>query len=53
MTNDLVAPACACAMWRSLYAGLRIFRDDLAAHISIENDILFARFAPSAMRRSH
>ena len=53
MSGDLVAPACACATWQSLYAGLRIFRDDLTAHIHIENDILFTRFAPSAVRRAH
>lgn len=49
MTGDLVAPACACATWRALYAGLRVFRDDLADHIRIENDILFARFARAAV----
>lgn len=49
MTRDLVPPACACATWRALYAGLRVFRDDLATHIQIENDILFARFARAAV----
>ncbi len=49
MTGDLVPPACACTTWRALYAELRVFRDDLAHHIHIENDILFARFARAAM----
>jgi len=50
MTGDLTPPPVACATWRELYAALRVFRDDLRHHIHIENDILFARAAPAAMR---
>lgn len=42
LTNDLTPPAAACNTWRALYDGLRTFRDDLMAHIQLENDVLFA-----------
>ncbi len=40
-------PADACGSWRSLYAGVEKFADDLATHIRIENEILFPRFMES------
>ncbi|WP_341906297.1 iron-sulfur cluster repair protein YtfE [Polaromonas sp. YR568] len=49
LTNDITAPATACTTWRALYAGLRVFRTDLVAHIHTENNILFERFAPAAV----
>lgn len=45
LTRDITPPAGACATWRALYAGLRTLREDLLAHIDIENNKLFARFA--------
>lgn len=50
LSNGMQAPLDACATWRTLYAGLRTFRDDLLAHIALENEELFERFAPAAAR---
>lgn len=44
MTHDLTPPAHACGSWRALYHGTSVFFDDLAAHIALENDVLFPRF---------
>ncbi|NUN67973.1 iron-sulfur cluster repair di-iron protein [Pseudanabaena biceps] len=44
LTGNLVEPADACGSWRRLYAGCRKFRDDLEAHIMLENTVLFPRF---------
>lgn len=41
LTHDMTLPEGACATWQALYQGLRTFRDDLDAHIQLENDILF------------
>ena len=49
LTGDITPPRGACTTWRALYAGLRVFRDDLVQHIHTENNILFERFAPAAM----
>ena len=49
LTQDITAPRGACTTWRALYTGLRAFRDDLVAHIHIENNILFERFSPAAV----
>lgn len=49
LTADITAPPGACTTWRTLYAGLRTFRDDLLAHIRTENDLLFERFARTAV----
>ncbi|MES2785854.1 MAG: hemerythrin domain-containing protein [Pseudomonadota bacterium] len=49
MTNDMTSPRTACATWRALYAGLRTFREDMVAHIHIENIHLFERYAPAAL----
>lgn len=47
LTHDLTAPDHACGSWRSLYGGLAALFDDLAAHIALENDVLFPRFEPA------
>ncbi|AVO37282.1 hemerythrin domain-containing protein [Pukyongiella litopenaei] len=44
MTGNLTPPDHACGSWRALYAGTGKFLDDLAAHIALENDVLFPRF---------
>lgn len=49
LTDDITPPRAACTTWRALYTGLRTFREDLMAHIHIENNILFERFAPAAV----
>jgi regulator of cell morphogenesis and NO signaling len=49
LTQDLTPPRSACTTWRALYTGLRAFREDLIAHIHIDNNILFERFAPAAV----
>lgn len=41
LTHDLALPQSACNTWRTLYLGLRTFRDDLREHIQLENDVLF------------
>ncbi|VCU70669.1 Iron-sulfur cluster repair protein YtfE [Pigmentiphaga humi] len=41
LTGDAIPPAGACATWQALYRGLRLFRDDLMAHIHLENNVLF------------
>lgn len=45
ITWDFSPPEEACGSWRALYAGCRKLSDDLMAHIHIENNVLFARFA--------
>lgn len=47
LTQDITPPRGACTTWRALYTGLRAFRDDLIAHIHLENNVLFERFAPA------
>ncbi|NKX46530.1 hypothetical protein HCU73_18230 [Roseibacterium sp. KMU-115] len=47
LTCDLTPPEHACGSWRSLYGGLAALFDDLAAHIALENDVLFPRFEPA------
>ncbi|WP_053076709.1 hemerythrin domain-containing protein [Caenimonas sp. SL110] len=49
LTHDMTAPRSACETWRGLYAGLRTFREDLIAHIHIENNIMFERCAPAVV----
>lgn len=41
LTNDLTLPRAACNTWRALYLGIRTFKEDLMAHIHLENNILF------------
>lgn len=43
ITDGLTLPDGACGSWQRLYQGLSTFRDDLEAHIRIENDLLFSR----------
>src|SRR5690349_14377302 len=43
LTADLVAPAEACATWRSLYDGLRRLESELMEHVHLENHVLFPR----------
>ena len=45
VTRNLDLPVGACRSWTALYTGLRKFTDDLAAHMALENDVLFARYA--------
>lgn len=44
ITNDLTLPEGACRSWTALYTGLGKLRDDLTAHMALENDVLFPRF---------
>lgn len=44
LTGGLMLPDHACGSWRALYAGTEKLLDDLAAHIALENDVLFPRF---------
>ena len=41
LTTDFQPPRAACTTWCALYLGLRTLRDDLMAHIHLENNILF------------
>lgn len=50
LTNGITPPRGACTTWRALYTGLATFRADLMQHIHTENNILFERFAPAALR---
>ncbi|MFT3859058.1 MAG: iron-sulfur cluster repair protein YtfE [Aquabacterium sp.] len=45
LTNDITLPRGACNTWRALYLGLRTLREDLMAHIHLENNVLFERAA--------
>lgn len=47
LTRDLTPPEHACGSWRSLYGRVATFLDALAAHIALENDVLFPRFEPA------
>lgn len=44
LTNNLTLPDGACRSWTALYDGLRVFLDDLDAHIRLEDEVLFPRF---------
>lgn len=41
LTNGITLPRGACNTWRALYLGLTAFREDLMAHIHLENNVLF------------
>lgn len=43
LTNHLKLPEDACNTWRKLYEQIAIFREDLNAHIALENSVLFTR----------
>jgi len=44
ITSDMTPPDHACGSWRTLYAGITKLLEDLEAHITLENNILFPRF---------
>ncbi|MFN3293113.1 MAG: hemerythrin domain-containing protein [Gemmobacter sp.] len=44
-TNDLTLPEGACRSWTALYDGPATFIADLEAHVRLENEVLFPRFA--------
>lgn len=44
LTDGFRAPREACASWLALIEGCRTIRDDLTAHMSAEDDVLFPRF---------
>ncbi len=50
LTNGITLPRAACNTWRALYLGLRAFKEDLMAHIHLENNILFENAAGMAAR---
>lgn len=52
MTGHFVAPDGACGSWQALYAGLAKFQRDFAAHMHLENDVLFPRFEKTAKEQS-
>lgn len=43
LTDNMTPPEGACTTWRALYAGINELVDDLMAHISLENNLLFPR----------
>lgn len=45
ISHHMQAPEGACNTWKALYLGLRQFKEDLLQHITLENEILFARVA--------
>jgi regulator of cell morphogenesis and NO signaling len=48
LTHGFTPPADACGSWRALYQGAAKFADDFAAHIHLENDVLFPRYEQPA-----
>jgi regulator of cell morphogenesis and NO signaling len=44
LTHDHTPPEHASLEWRVLYAGTRKLADDIAAHIRLENEVLFPQF---------
>ena len=44
LTHEQQPPEGACTTWRALYAGLAQLKDDLIAHIHLENNVLFPQF---------
>lgn len=48
ITHGLTLPDGACRSWTALYTGLEKFHDDLVAHMHLENEVLFPRFAAVA-----
>lgn len=47
LAANLTPPDHACGSWRALHAGTEKLPDDLAAHIDLKNEVLFARFERS------
>ncbi|RFO97336.1 iron-sulfur cluster repair di-iron protein [Rhodoferax lacus] len=53
LTNNATPPQGACNTWRALYAGIAQLSEDLAHHIHLENNVLFAQFeAPQVVAKS-
>ncbi|RBN03305.1 hemerythrin domain-containing protein, partial [Klebsiella pneumoniae] len=50
LTHDLTLPRAACNTWRALYLGIGTFKQDLMAHIHLENNILFENAEAEAVR---
>ena len=48
LTHEQQPPEGACTTWRALYAGLAQLKDDLIAHIHLENNVLFPLFEAPA-----
>lgn len=48
LTHDMQPPQDACTTWRALYRGLAQLKDDLIAHIHLENNVLFPQFEEAA-----
>ncbi|HEY1154270.1 MAG TPA: hemerythrin domain-containing protein [Pseudolabrys sp.] len=44
LTGHFTPPQDACGSWRALYQGTAKFADDFAAHLHLENDVLFPRY---------
>ena len=42
-SNNLTIPKTACVSWRALYDRMHTFIEDLNDHMTLENEILFAR----------
>ena len=47
---DLPPASAACNTWRALYLGIGTFKQDLMAHIHLENNILFENAEAEAVR---
>ena len=45
LTDNITPPPFACVTWRALYTGLNQLREDLMAHIHLENNVLFPAVA--------
>ena len=45
LTRDFTAPEGCCSSWRELYEAIRKLDADLQAHMRLEEEVLFARFA--------
>ena len=43
LTHQLTPPTDACGSWQRLYAEAQIFVNDLNEHMTLENEVLFAR----------
>jgi regulator of cell morphogenesis and NO signaling len=48
LTDGFRPPQDACGSWRALYERTAKFADDFAAHLHLENDVLFPRFEQTA-----
>ena len=53
VTQNLTLPGDACNTWRALHGGLKIFMEDLAQHIRLENDVLFVNASNAAEGAQH